>query len=179
MINQGPTPAIVGRVRKAHGLRGEIVVEPVTTEPAAVFVAGRVVLLGDADGELRADASTYTIRRASPFKGGWIVALDGLTDRNESELWRERYLFAPFADLRPLADDEVYQHELLGMRVALDSGEPVGEVAALYDLPQGLTLEVQRPGKEVALVPYRSAIVTRVDPANRLLVLDPPDGLLD
>ena len=174
-----PRYAIVGRVRKAHGLRGEIVVEPITSEPAAVFVAGRVVLLGNAEGELRPDARQYTVQRASPFKGGWIVALAGLADRNEAELWRERYLHAPFADLRPPADDEVYQHELLGMRVELAGGEPVGEVVALYELPQGLTLEVRRPERGTALVPYRDAIVREVHVAERRLVLDPPEGLLD
>ena len=179
MSNAGPAHAIVGRVRKAHGLRGEIVVEPITSEPAAVFAAGRVVLLGDAVGNLRGDARAYAVRASSPFKGGWIVALDGLADRTEADLWRERYLFAPFAELRPPADDEVYQHELLGMRVELESGEAVGEVSALYELPQGLTLEVTRPGRDAALVPYRPAVVRRVDPAERLVVLDPPEGLLD
>ncbi len=174
-----PRYAIVGRVRKAHGLRGEIVVEPITSEPAAVFVAGRVVLLGDAEGNLRPDPGAYAVRRASPFKGGWIVTLDGLTDRNEADLWRERYLFAPYADLSPLADDEVYQHDLLGMRVELASGEAVGEVVALYELPQGLTLEVRRPERDVVLVPYRDAVVQRVDPVERIVVLDPPAGLLD
>jgi 16S rRNA processing protein RimM len=179
LADQGPAYAIVGRVRKAHGLRGEIVVEPITSEPAAVFVAGRVVLLGDAEGNLRDAPRTFTVTRASPFKGGWIVSLDGLSDRTDAELWRERYLFAPFAELRPPAEDEVYQHELLGMSVQLVSGDHVGEVAALYDLPQGLTLEVRRPGREVALVPYRGAIVQRVDLSERVLVLDPPEGLLD
>jgi 16S rRNA processing protein RimM len=180
LSDQGrPTYGIVGRVRKAHGLRGEIVVEPITSEPEAVFASGRRVFVGTADGELPAEAPVYEIRRASPFKGGWIVALDTLVDRNEAELWRERYLFAPFEQLRPLGDDEVYQHDLLGMRVELASGEAVGDVIALYELPQGLTLEVRRPEKGTALVPYRSAIVQRVDPAERLLVLDPPEGLLD
>jgi 16S rRNA processing protein RimM len=178
-VEDAPRHSIVGRVRKAHGLRGEIVVEPLTTEPATVFVAGRVVVVGDAEGDLRPGAPSHTIRRATPFKGGWIVTLDGLDDRNEAELWRERYLFAAYADLRALGEDEVYQHELLGLRVELASGEPVGEVVALYELPQGLTLEVRRPDRPVALVPYRGAIVERVDLAERRLVLNPPEGLLD
>ncbi len=175
----GPRHGIVGRVRKAHGLRGEIVVEPITSEPEAVFVSGRRLLLGTAAGDLPATAPSFEISRASRFKGGWIVALGGLVDRNEADLWRERYLFAPYAELRPPGDDEVYHHELLGMRVELASGEAVGEVIALYELPQGLTLEVRRHEKEPALVPYRAAIVQRVDPAERLIVVDPPEGLLD
>ena len=174
-----PTHAIVGRVRKAHGLRGELVVEPITSEPETVFVSGRRVFVGNVSGDLPPGAPSYEVRRAAPFKGGWIVALDRLTDRTQAELWRERYLFVPFDELRPPGDDEVYQHELIGMRVELASGVPVGEVSALYDLPQGLTLEVRRPGREPALVPYRGAIVQRADVAARTLVLDPPEGLLD
>jgi 16S rRNA processing protein RimM len=177
--SSGPRYAIIGRVRKAHGLKGELVVEPVTTDPAAVFTAGRRVLVGNARGDLPDDAPSYTITLATPFKGGWIVGLDRLTDRNEAELWRERYIFAPYAELRPPADDEVYHHELLGMRVELATGEPAGEVVALYELPQGLTLEVARPGRSPALVPYRSAVVQRVDVGSRTIVLDPPEGLLD
>ena len=153
--------------------------EPITSEPEAVFASGRRVLVGDADGDLPDDAESYTIQRASPFKGGWIVSLDRLTDRNEAELWRERYIFAPFAELREPGDDEVYHHELIGMQVELVSGEPVGSVVALYELPQGLTLEVRRPALPPALVPYRGAIVQRVDVERRTLVLDPPEGLLD
>lgn len=156
-----------------------MVVEPLTSEPETLFVAGRRLLVGDVVGDLPDDARELAITHAAPFKGGWIVRLDGLADRNEAELWRERYLFAPFAELRPPGDDEVYQHELLGMRVELASGEPVGEVTALYDLPQGLTLEVRRPDKPDALVPYRGAIVRRVDVERGTLVLDPPEGLLE
>ena len=177
--SSGPRYAIIGRVRKAHGLRGELVVEPVTTDPTAVFAVGRRVFVGNARGDLPHEPPSYTITLATPFKGGWIVGLDRLTDRNESEQWRERYLFAPYAELRPPGDDEVYHHELLGMRVELATGEPVGEVVALYELPQGLTLEVGRPGRRTALVPYRAAVVQRVDVEGRTIVLDPPEGLLD
>ena len=63
MPDQAPTHAIVGRVRKAHGLRGEIVVEPITSEPEAVFASGRRVLVGDAAGALPPNAPTYEVRR--------------------------------------------------------------------------------------------------------------------
>ena len=78
---------------------------------------------------------------------------------------------------QPLGDDEVYVHELPGMRVELESGEAVGTVVDTYELPQGLMLDVQR-GERTVLIPY-DRIVTSVDRDARVIRIDPPDGLLD
>jgi len=170
---------IIGRVRKAHGLRGELVVEPITDEPDAVFAPGRRVFAGTVSGQPVTPPRELTVKAASPFKGGFIVKLDEVADRNEAELWRERYLFARAEDLRGLGEGEIYLHELPGMRVSLVTGEAVGEVVGLYELPQGLTLELSRAaGKPTVLIPY-DRVVTSVDREMREIVIDPPDGLLD
>src|SRR5688572_15239783 len=87
--------AIVGRIRKAHGIRGELVVEPYTNEPAAVFAAGRRLFGGTPDGRpLASPAGTpaaaplaLTVNRATPHKDGWIVRVDELADRTAAEAW--------------------------------------------------------------------------------------------
>ena len=165
-----PEHVIVGRVRKAHGVRGEVVVEALTDDPAAVFATGRR-LLTESDGELH-------IRRSTPFKGGWILRLTEITTRTEAELWRDRYLFMPAAELAPLADDEVYYHDLVGLHVQLPGGEPVGRVEALFEVPQGLVLDV-RTERGTVMIPYRPEVVTSVDVAHGTIVIDPPAGLLD
>lgn len=165
-----PEQVIVGRVRKAHGIRGEVVVEVLTDDPATVFAAGRR-LLSESHGELH-------IRRSTPFKGGWILRLAEITTRNEAELWRERYLLMPTAELEPLADDEVYHHDLVGLNVQLAGGEPVGRVEALYEVPQGLMLDV-RTERGTVMVPYRPEVITQVDVEHGTIVIDPPAGLLD
>ncbi len=90
-----PEFAIVGRVRKAHGIHGELVVEPLTNVPDAVFAPGRRVFAGTVDGDPARDRRELVVEESRPFKGGWIVAFDSIADRNEAELWRERYLLAP------------------------------------------------------------------------------------
>jgi 16S rRNA processing protein RimM len=165
-----PEHVVVGRVRKAHGVRGEVVVEVLTDDPVSVFAAGRR-LLTESHGELH-------IRRSTPFKGGWILRLSEITTRTEAELWRERYLLLPTSELKPLADDEIYYHELVGLRVQLAGGEPVGKVEALYEVPQGLMLDV-RTERGTVMVPYRPEVVTSVDIAQGTIVIDPPAGLLD
>jgi 16S rRNA processing protein RimM len=173
-----PDHGIVGRVRNAHGIRGELVVEALTNAPDAVFASGRRLLAGTVGGGLAAGAPELFVQRSRPFKGGWIVAFDKITDRNQAELWRDRYLLLPADELTPPAEDEVFQHDLLGMRVERVTGEVVGAVSALYELPQGLMLEVGE-GRGAVLLPYRPEVILRVDVDARTIVVDPPVGLLD
>lgn len=172
-----PELIIVGRVRKAHGIRGDLVVEPITDEPDAVFASGRRVIAGTATGDPAKDAQELHIASASPFKGGYIVHFTEIDDRTIAELWRDRFLLVPADELEPLGEDEVYVHDLLGMHVELESGERVGVVTATYELPQGLTLDVDRGGRSV-LIPY-DRVVTGFDRASRTIRIDPPMGLLD
>ena len=184
----GDDLVVVGRVRKAHGVRGEIVVEALTDAPAVVFTAGRRLFVGSPDGvpytpgaRPGPSATSVTIRRATPFKGGMILAVDEIAERNEADLWRDRTFLVPSAELPPPADDEVYHHDLRGMRVELRSGEHVGDVGDLYELPHGLVLDVRRapPRTGTVGILYRPEMVVEVDTARRVIVVDPPEGLLD
>ena len=170
---------IVGRIRRAHGIRGELVVEPITDAPDAIFAAGRRVSPGDATGDLLPDLPPLEVMAARPFKGGLLVTFDGIHDRNEAERWRDRYLLARAGELAPPGEDEVYVHDLLGLRVERTTGETVGTVVEVYELPQGLMLEIERGRRGNVLVPFNDAMIDRVDVGARLIVLDPPEGLLD
>lgn len=181
----GPEYAIVGLIRKAQGIRGEVVVEPLTDKPDVVFASGSRVFAGTTDGELAVvhvsgedEVPTLTIARSQPFKKGLIVQFEELQDRDSAELWRGRYLLAPFSELPPLQDDEVYLHDLTGMKVASSDGAEIGEVTAFYELPQGIMLDVKTSRGSV-LIPYRAEIIVRTDLETRTIVMDDKLGLLD
>jgi 16S rRNA processing protein RimM len=163
-------------VRNVHGLKGELVIEPITDAPDEVFSPGRRLLVGNVRGQLKGDPVEIVSTR--PFKAGYIVKLAGIDDRNEAELWRERYFLLPADELTPLDAGQVYLHELEGMRVDLAGGEVVGKVIAFYELPQGLVLDVSREPKGSVLIPY-DHVVTNVDRDARVITIDPPEGLLD
>jgi len=181
-----PEYAIVGLIRKAQGIRGEVVVEALTDKPDVVFASGSRVFAGNAKGELTVNRAgrgdelppTLTIEGSKPFKKGLIVQFEELRDRETAELWRGRYLLAPFAELPPPAEDEVYLHDLIGMKVESRAGEPIGEVTDLYELPQGVMLDV-KTGRGSALIPYRPEIVVRTDVAARTVVIDESLGLTE
>jgi 16S rRNA processing protein RimM len=177
MTSVPPELIIVGRVRKAHGIRGDLVVEAMTDEPDAIFASGRRVMAGTAAGDPARNALELHITSVTPFKGGFILHFAEIAGRDAAETWRDRFLLVPAAELQPLGDDEVYVHDLQGMRVRLANGEELGVVDCTYDLPQGLTLDVKRE-KGSVLIPY-DRIVTAVDRAQRVITIDPPVGLLD
>jgi 16S rRNA processing protein RimM len=175
-----PEFVIVGRVRKAHGIRGDLVVEPITDAPDAIFAPGRRVVAGTPAGDPTKDRRELHIVTSTPFKGGFIVHFTEIDDRTAADMWRDRFLLVPGDELEPLGENEVYVHELPGMRVELESGETIGEVIATYELPQGLTLDVARgeDEKKSILIPY-DRIVISVDRVLRVIRIDPPAGLLD
>ena len=181
-----PEYAIVGLIRKAQGIRGEVVVQLLTDKPDVVFASGSRVFAGDANGDLATPrdvrgtetAVTLTIERARPFKEGLMVQFEEIRDRDSAELWRGRYLLAPFSELPPPDEDEVYLHDLVGMKIESRAGTPLGTVSTYYELPQGIMLDVKTDRGSV-LVPYRPEIIVRADIDKRVLVLDESLGFTD
>jgi 16S rRNA processing protein RimM len=163
-------------VRNVHGLRGELVIEPLTDEPDAIFAAGRRLFLGTVRGDVQGEPRE--ILQARPFKGGMLVKLSGIDDRNEAELWRDRYCLVPIGETSPLEAGQIYLHELEGMRVDLATGETLGKVIAFYELPQGILIDVSREQKGSVMIPY-DHVVTNVDREARVITIDPPEGLID
>jgi len=179
-----PVPAflIVGRVRKAHGIRGEVVVELLTDEPDAIFASGCRVFAGNAAGDLSRDRQELHVRSARPFNEGLLVGFAEIPDRNAADLWRGRYLLAPANEVPAPEEDEIYVHDLIGMRVDLEGGDTIGTVADVYELPLGLAVDVRRvPPREAEtiLLPWDDRTVASVDRAARVIVVTPPDGLLE
>ena len=177
-----PAYIIVGRVRKAHGIRGEVVVEVITDAPDAIFASGRRVFAGTAGGDLAPNRLELHLRTVRPFNEGLLVGFTELPDRNAAETWRGRYLLLPADELPPPADEEVYVHDLVGMQVMLASGETVGSVDEIYELPQGLAIDVRRVAPreaETVMLPYDERTIVSVDKASRVIVVAPADGLIE
>src|SRR5438094_2790521 len=181
-----PEYAIVGLIRKAQGIRGEVIVQPLTDKPDVIFASGSRVFAGTPSGDLAPardvrgveEVPTLTISESKPFKKGIIVKFEELGDRDSAELWRGRYLLAPFSELPPLEEDEVYLHDLIGMRALSTSGEQLGTVTTFYELPQGLVLDIQT-ARGTVMVPYRPEVIVRTDLEERTVVINEKLGFTD
>ena len=145
-----------------------------------VFVDNGVMRLNEPQEvtALFRDALGIAVEHSRAYHREWLVKFSGEAERTTLEGWRGQFLAAPEADLQPPAEGEVYIHELEGFSVRLEDGTPVGLVSAAFDLPGGLTLEIQGSKREF-LLPYRQEFIRRVDRAGRALVVMVPEGLAD
>lgn len=147
----------VGRIVKPHGIRGEVIVDLLTNH--AERVAPGMVL--------ESDRGPMRIVRSSAHQGRFIVAFDGVIDRNGAEELRGVELRA-----EPLAKDgELWVHELIGCDVLDAAGRPLGRVTAVEANPASDLLVLDGGG----LIPLRFVLSTE---AGRITV-DIPEGLLD
>lgn len=166
---------VVGRVAKAHGVRGEVTVELRTDSPDERFRAGTVLASRRRDGSV----GELTVVAARPHSGRLLVTFEQIRSREDADAMRGALLLADTADLPPSDDpDEFYDHELEGLRAELTDGTLAGTVQEIVHSPGGELLSLDHAGRTV-LVPFVREIVPVVDVTGGRVVLDPPEGLLD
>ena len=173
--DDGPDGVLVavGRVGKAHGVRGDVFVEPWTDAPDERFSSGaRLVTEPAGRGPL-------TVESARDHSGKLVVHFAGLDDRTAVEALRGTVLLVPAA-ARPVIEDpdEFYDTDLIGLAVRTVQGQQLGPVTDVLHSPAGSLLAVDVDGREV-LVPFRTEFVPTVDLAAGVAEIDPPDGLLE
>ena len=160
---------VIGRVGPAHGIKGEVFVEPLTDEPARRFARGAVV---------DTPTGTMTVEASRDHSGRLVVRFAELTDRTSAEGARGTELRTTVDRAETPEDpEEFYDHQLVGLRVVTVDGDDVGELERVeHNAAQDL-LVIRTPGGEV-LFPFVSALVPEVDVAGGRIVLDDRPGLL-
>lgn len=166
---------VVARFMKPHGLRGDVLVYPMTDDPEEVFAPGRVLRPVSQDGVVEGDA--LVVDRSRPYQRHWLLSFAGVETRSEVESWPQCYLGAATADLRAPGDDEMYLHELPGSDVVED-GVSIGTVRELMGGAGQQYLVIDRDGRE-CLIPFCEPIVTRIDRQARRIEVALPPGLLE
>lgn len=176
MTAPGVRPIVVGRVRRPHGLKGEVTVFPLTDDPAAIFGPGRALWVVDLEGQVT--GGPLEVERSRAYHREWLVKFRGMEGREPLEALRHAFLAVPEDALPALAADEVYVGDLAGFAVQDEAGQALGVVTDVYELPAGLVIEVQGPKREF-LLPWVEEFVRDVSREARRLVVRVPDGLLD
>lgn len=149
----------IGRIVKPHGIRGEVVVVPVTNRHER-FERGSEHRTGD---------TTLVVASARRHQGNWVVAYEGVSDRNRAEALRSLALFGEPIDV--LDPDEYWVHELVGSAVVDADGLERGRVVAVEVNPAHDLLVLDTG----ALVP----VVFVVDASGERVLVDTPPGLFD
>ena len=160
-------------MRRAHGVRGEVVVE-VFSDVQERFSVGAEIDLVLLDGQRRRSKIAAVSLAGSSAR----VQFEGVEDRDTAEELREAVLEVGRSEVPPAPEGSYYFFELLGCRCVDETRGELGRVERVLEDGGGLLLEVRSEGQTV-LVPFVQAFLRRVDVEAGRIDVDLPAGLVD
>ncbi|WP_243841980.1 ribosome maturation factor RimM [Microbacterium hydrocarbonoxydans] len=173
--NQGKNQLRVGRLVKAHGLKGALKLELYTDNPERRFVPGAEFTLQVPEASPW-HGKTVTVREYRVMNGNPVVFLKDVDDRTAAESLVRAILWID-QDVDEVEDDAWFDHQLVGLDVVRDD-TVVGRVVRVDHFP-AQDLLIVKSGDQEVMVPFVQAIVPTVDVAAGRVIVTPPPGLFE
>lgn len=168
-----PDFVAIGIIEKAHGIKGDVKVKPVTDNPPR-FKSLSTVNVEPPAGEMKElEVSKVLVR-------GNVVYLNfkGIDTRDKAQALRGAFINVKKEDVLPLEEGRFYHFEILGFEVKTTSGEFLGKVEEVMDLPANAVLVVKNQNREY-LIPVIQDVVKKMDMENGEIVIKTMEGLLE
>jgi 16S rRNA processing protein RimM len=163
---------LIGQIGAPFGVRGQVKVKSFTDRPDHIARHVRTLLIGE-------ERAPYTLRRLSVHKPGLLIAeLQGVTTREAADELRGAEIYIRAAEAAPLASDEYFLHDLVGLEALTAEGQPIGTVREVLETGAGEVLVIAREGQGDALVPMVSDFIAELDIAGGKVLIRPIEGLL-
>ena len=161
-----PEPDLrIGRVLKAHGVKGALRVELLTDFPDR-FAPGREMVVG---------GRRLRVARSEELQGSVLVTFEGISDRTAAEPLAGAYVTVPLAEARALPTDHYYHFQLVGLTVFdTRQARQVGRVAEVLSYAANDVLRVTDGDREV-LIPMIRSVVRSIAPAEGMITVDLPE----
>lgn len=169
--NGEPVYLIVGYLRRAHGVRGEMVMEVRTDFPERLKAKTRVLVGGH--------YQPMTIATARNHSEGLLIKLDGVDTPEDAAHYRNQLVYVTAADRPPLPKGRFYVHELIGFDVVDEDESPIGVLSEIMQTGANDVYVVTRPDATELLLPVISSVVLNIDADHRLILVRLIPGLLD
>ncbi len=164
-----PVYLVVGFLRRAHGLRGEMIMDLHTDFPER-FQSGRKLLIGE-------ERKPMTLASARPHAKGLLVKFKGVETPEAAGQLRNQWVYVQAADVPSLPEGKLYQHELFGFAVVDDSGNPLGELVEILETGANDVYVVRNEQEKEILLPAIPSVILEVDAEQRLLRVHLLEGL--
>jgi 16S rRNA processing protein RimM len=159
----------VGRIARAHGVKGEVSVLPLS-EVVSRYEPGSRLFAGEQGDR------PLTVESTRRHRARLIVAFEEVTDRTQAEGLGGAYLFVPAGSVPALPEGSFWPHELLGCDVVTEEGRALGTIQEVIHGPANDLWAAEGAAGEV-LVPALKDVVRRVDLAGRRIVVREVPGL--
>jgi 16S rRNA processing protein RimM len=166
-----PVFLAVGKVRRPHGVSGDVLVEiytdfPERLEPKTVVYVGRNYL-------------PLTISRQRFHNDGVLLAFEGYTTPEQAGRFRNEILYVRSDKAEKLPEGAYYFHQLLGLSVFDETGEPLGEVTEILETGANDVYVVTNSSGSEILLPAIEEVILEVDLVSRSMKVHLLPGLLD
>jgi 16S rRNA processing protein RimM len=158
----------IGKVTRPHGILGELKVQ-LAPQYAGALDGIRRVYLND-------EPQARRVRGMREHQGALLLKLDGVSTRNDAEAWRGAIISIRLVDLPRLPEGEYYSHQLVGLRVQREGGEPMGTLSEVLATGSNDVYVVKTATGEL-LLPALESVVRSVDLEAGVMVVVVPDGL--
>ncbi|MBG56568.1 MAG: 16S rRNA processing protein RimM [Deltaproteobacteria bacterium] len=156
----------------AHGIKGAIKARYVTNAPE--YYLEKKTFFIEKDEIL----SPLDIIRIYESKNCWIILFDEINSRNEAEVIKGSRLLLPDNQLKPLENNEIFLHKIIGCRVEDQKGKILGKITDVMETGANNVYEVSN-GSSAFLVPDVTHVVLELNVATQRMIIDPLPGLID
>jgi 16S rRNA processing protein RimM len=163
---------VIGLLRRAHGVEGELAVQPVTDMPERFDRLERVLV--------RHGGSTreISVKKVRSQGGSMLLRLEGVDDRTSAEALKGAELGVRRKDVCPLPEDTYYVFDLIGCRVVGETGKEIGVIDDVWKMPANDVFAVISGSREI-LIPVVKSVVKKIDTDQKVVVIEEMEGLLD
>lgn len=166
--------AVVGRIARAYGIRGQVIVNPETDFPEQRFRPGAQLFVERRGAVEILKLTTARFHRMRP-----VIGIEGVETMNDAEALAGLELRVPVDRLAALPSGTFYRHQLIGCRVETRDGTAVGVVRDVEGTVGRSRLVVDGGDRGEILIPLVAQICTAVDVAGQRIVIEPLAGLLE
>lgn len=164
---------VIARAVRTHGLKGEVVAELLTDFPERFEDVDELILVAPSRERKRAKLEGFWFQRNRV-----VLKLAGYDDVDHAKELVGYDFAVPDSERVPLEEDEFYDWELEGCTVKAGD-KSIGQVRSVMRTGgTGILVIADDSGKE-QLVPLAAEIVVKIDTAARVILIDPPEGLLE
>ncbi len=170
-----PRFLIIGRIRKPHGVRGDLKVSILADEPKRFNSLERVFVSADSKAHSPLEQQVEKVRL---LQSDAIVKFAGIDTPEVARTFNSQWLFVSAEDALQLAEGELYSYQLIGMEVVTNEGQRIGIIDQILETGANDVLVVQGEKGEI-LLPDIPDVVESIDIDSSIVIVNLLDGLIE
>ena len=165
-----PVYLVVGFLRRAHGVQGEMIMDLHTDFPER-FRSGRKLFVGE-------EHRVMTVESVRSHAKGLLIKFKGIETPEATVQFRNQWVYIKATDAPPLPEGQIYQHQLFGFQVVDENENLLGELVEIIETGANDVYVVKNESGKEILLPAIPSVILDLDPAHRLMRVHLLEGLI-